>query len=339
MSTDKDLSSKSLEELLSMKNSLELEKEAATKTLRELEPFLSLNDDDDDDDDDHIANLRGRVHHAEKRAEALIGANLESMFDNVHSTDPTFYCPPPKTLFTGWYNEYSIYREELLLFAAYQAGIELEKKINKIYTRKKMPLLDCWDEVIIHYANEAAKKPILSVEWLGEAEICWEEFHGWLSTCPANEHPMELSLEERKTGDLWTEERQHAYTSAIYGEFGAGGGIDRPRLEGAGAASSAVPPAAPPKIMETPEDNRSKYISSIIAIQRNLLNIRRKIKVKNIAIVRLQDANIYVKLTDLVSKARAEGYRVDSELEIEFILMCYRNAELRRIMKTATAGY
>jgi hypothetical protein len=338
MSTDKDLSSKSLEELLSMKNSLELEKEAATKTLRELEPFLSL-DDDDDDDDDHIANLRGRVHHAEKRAEALTGANFESMFDNVHSTDPTVYCPPPKTLFTGWYNEYSIYREELLLFAAYQAGIELEKKINKIYMRKKMPLLDCWDEVIIHYANEAAKKPILSVEWLEEAEICWEEFHHWLSTCPADEHPMELSLEERKTGDLWTEERQHAYTSAIYGEFGAGGTIDRPRLEGAGAASSAVPPAAPPKIMETPEDNRSKYISSIIAIQRNLLNIRRKIKVKNIAIVRLKDANIYVKLTDLVSKARAEGYRVDSELEIEFILMCYRNAELRRIMKTATVGY
>jgi hypothetical protein len=320
-----------------MKNSLELEKEAATKTLRELEPFLSVNDDDDDDD--HIANLRGRVYHAEKRAEALIGANLESMFDNVHSTDPTVYCPPPKTLFTGWYNEYSIFREELLLFAAYQAGIELEKKINKIYTRKKMPLLDCWDEVIIHYANEAAKKPILSVEWLEEAEICWKEFHHWLSTCPADEHPMELSLEERKTGDLWTEERQHAYNSAIYGEFGAGGGIDRPRLEGAGAASSAVPLAAPPKIMETPEDNRSKYISSIIAIQRNLLNIRRKIKVKNIAIVRLKDANIYVKLTDLVSKARAEGYIVDSELEIEFILMCYRNAELRRIIKTATAGY
>jgi hypothetical protein len=335
MSTDKDLSSKSLEELLSMKNSLELEKEEETKILRELEPFLSL---DDDDDDDHIVNLRGRVHHAEKRAEALIGANLESMFDNVHSTDPTVYCPPPKTLFSGWYNEYSIYREELLLFAAYQAGIELEKKINKIYTRKKMPLLDCWDEVIIHYANEAAKKPILSVEWLGEAEICWKEFHHWLSTCPADEHPMELSLEERETGDLWTEERQHAYTSAIYAEFGAGRGIDRPRLEGAGAASLAVPPAAPPKIMETPEDNCSKYISSIIAIQRNLLNIRRKIKVKNIAIVRLQDANIYVKLTDLVSKARAEGYRVDSELEIEFILMCSRNAELRRIMKAA-AGY
>jgi hypothetical protein len=230
MSTDKDLSSKSLEELLSMKNSLELEKEEETKTLRELEPFLSL--DDDDDDDDHIANLRGRVHHAEKRAEALTGDNLESMFDNVHSTDPTVYCPPHKTLFTGWYNEYSIYREELLLLAAYKAGIELEKKINMIYTRNNMPLLDSWDDVIVHYANEAAKKPILSVEWLEEAEICWKEFHGWLSTCPANEHPMELSLEERKTGDLWTEERQHAYTSAIYGEFGAVLKAKPPRVRG-----------------------------------------------------------------------------------------------------------
>jgi hypothetical protein len=329
MSTDKDLSSKNLEDLLSMKNSLELELEAATNTLRELEMMF---DDDDDDDDDHIANLRGDlVHHAEKRAEALTGDNLSSMFSNVHSTDPTVYCPPPETLFAGWYNEYSIYREELLLLAAYKAGIELEKKINKIYTRKNMPLLDCWDDVIIHYANEAAKKPILSVEWLGEAEICWKEFHHWLSTCPADEHPMELSLEERKSGDLWTEERYRAYTSVIYAEFGGGSGIDRPRLEGAGEAA----PAAPPKIMETPEDNRSKYISSISDIQRNLLNIRRKIGVKNIEIARLEDVNIYVKLTDLVSKACAEGYRADSAIEIEFILMCSRNAELRRIIEAA----
>lgn len=321
MSTDKDLSSKNLEELLSMKNSLELELEAATKTLRELKKY-------------NKKKIRSDlVHHAEKRAEALTGDNLSSMFSDVHSTDPTVYFPPPATIFAGWYNEYSIYREELLLLAAYKAGIELEKKINKIYTRKNMPLLDCWDDVIVHYANEAAKKPILSVEWLGEAEICWKEFHHWLSTCPADEHPMELSLEERKSGDLWTEERYRAYTSVIYAEFGGGSGIDRPRLEGAGEEEEA--PAAPPKIMETPEDNRSKYISSISDIQRNLLNIRRKIGVKNIEIARLEDVNIYVKLTDLVSKARAEGYRADSAIEIEFILMCSRNAELRRIIKAA----
>ena len=89
----------------------------------------------------------------------------------------------------------------------------------------------------------------------------------------------------------------------------------------------------PKKIMETSEDKRSKYISSITDIQSKLLKIRREITEENIEITRLKDPNIYLKLKALASKARAEGYEYGREEEAEFILLCRRNVELRRIIE------
>jgi hypothetical protein len=113
------------------------------------------------------------------------------------------------------------------LFAAYKASIRLEEEINKIYIRKKKPLLRHWDDVIINYADDALKKPILSVEWLKEAETCWEEFHHWLSTCPADEHPMNLSVEKRNSkGWSWYDERDISDSDSDSDD-----GPDRPPLE------------------------------------------------------------------------------------------------------------
>ena len=204
MSTDKDLSSKNLDELLSMKNNLELELEEATETLRELKKLKK--------ERQAAKTTAGLIYHADRRSSVLTGSILVGMFDEAHQMTDTYY-PPPLTVFANWGPDsmYCADRSDLLLFAAYKASIRLEEEINKIYIRKKKPLLRHWDDVIINYAEEA--------------ETCWEEFHHWLSTCPADEHPMNLSVEKRNSkGWSWYDERDIS-------DSDSDDGPDRPPLE------------------------------------------------------------------------------------------------------------
>ena len=223
MSTEispKDLLSKNLDELLSMKNSLDLELEEATETLRELKKLKK--------ERQAAKTTAGLIYHADRRSSVLTGSILGGMFNEAHQMTDTYY-PPPLTVFANWGPDsmYRADRSDLLLFAAYKASIRLEEEINKIYIRKKKPLLRHWDDVIITYADDALKKPILSVEWLKEAETCWEEFHHWLSTCPADEHPMKLSVEKRNSkGWSWYDERDISDS-----ESDSNDGPDRPPLE------------------------------------------------------------------------------------------------------------
>ena len=93
MSTDKDLSSKNLEELLSMKNSLELELEEATETLRELKKLKK--------ERQAAKTTAGLIYHADRRSSVLTGSILGGMFNEAHQMTDTYY-PPPLTVFANW---------------------------------------------------------------------------------------------------------------------------------------------------------------------------------------------------------------------------------------------